>query len=94
MPCPSSFGKERIETVGIISGGAPHELEQAIEQKLDLYITGEASHVIYHQALENSINVICGGHYNTEVWGCRLLADKCAADTGLKTMFIDNPTGL
>ncbi len=88
------FGKKKILKAGIIAGGAPHEIDQAIEQQLDLYITGDASHIMYHQALEGAVNVICGGHYNTEVWGCRLMAEKCAAETGLATEFLSSPTGL
>lgn len=88
------FGPEQIERVGIISGGATHELAQALDEGLDLYITGDASHVMYHQALEGKINVIAGGHYNTEVWGVKNLSEKCGLDTRLETAFIDNPTGL
>jgi len=88
------FGPEEINTVAVISGGAALELEQAIQAKADLYITGEASHSMYHQALEAGINVIAGGHYNTETWGVKLLKEKCAADTEIETVFIDSPTGL
>jgi putative NIF3 family GTP cyclohydrolase 1 type 2 len=88
------FGPEKINRVGIISGGATRELAQALDAELDLYITGEVSHEMYHQALEGRINVIAGGHYNTEVWGVKNLSEKCAGDTGLETEFIDNPTGL
>jgi dinuclear metal center YbgI/SA1388 family protein len=92
--CLLPFGPERISSVGIVAGGAAHEIEQALQEKLDLYITGEASHVMYHAALEGKMNVIAGGHYNTEIWGVKLLAEKCARETGVVTQFIDNPTGL
>ena len=69
-------------------------MEQAIEENLDLYITGDASHSIYHTCLEQGINVIFGGHYQTEVWGVKLLSRRLSADTGLATTFIDIPTGL
>jgi dinuclear metal center YbgI/SA1388 family protein len=88
------FGKQKISTVGLVSGGAPFEVEQAIEENLDLYITGDASHSIYHTCLEQGINVIFGGHYQTEVWGVKLLSRRLSADTGLATTFIDIPTGL
>lgn len=88
------FGPEKIRTAAIISGGATHEIGQAIGAGVDLYITGEASHVMYHQALEAKINVIAGGHYNTEVWGVKLLAEKLTADTGIPAEFTDGPTGL
>jgi dinuclear metal center YbgI/SA1388 family protein len=88
------FGKERIKTVAIISGDAPFELLQAINENIDLYITGESSHVLYHTALEAGINVIFGGHYATEVYGVKLLAQKVAKELSLETVFIDVPTGL
>jgi dinuclear metal center YbgI/SA1388 family protein len=88
------FGKESIETVGIVSGGAPYQVEDAIADGLDLYITGDASHGIYHQCLEAGINVIFGGHYSTETWGVRLLSDKFSRETGVPSFFIDVPTGL
>lgn len=88
------FGKPQIRTVGLVSGGATYEVQQAIDQGLDLYITGDASHTVYHAALEAGINVIFGGHYATETWGVRLLSDKLAKETGLSTVFIDLPTGL
>ncbi len=88
------FGKAEVTTVGLVSGGAPQEVSDAIAEGLDLYITGDADHTIYHQALEAGINVISGGHYATETWGVRLLAAHVKNETGLSTVFLDLPTGL
>lgn len=88
------FGPEAIRRVGIVSGGAADEALQAIEEKLDLFITGEASHTVYHACLEGRINVIFGGHYLTEVWGVKLLSEKLQAESGLEAVFLDIPTGL
>jgi putative NIF3 family GTP cyclohydrolase 1 type 2 len=88
------FGPERVESVGIVSGGAPRDVLQAIEQQLDLYITGEPAHEVYHHCLEAGINVIFGGHYRTEIWGVQALGQRCAEDLHLETTFIDLPTGL
>lgn len=88
------FGPGEIRTVGIISGGAPHEVDQAIEQGLDLYITGDANHVVYHRCREARINAIFGGHYATEIWGVQRMAERVAADTSLETTFLDIPTGM
>ena len=68
--------------------------DKAIEENVDLYLTGESSHAIYHTALEAGINVIFGGHYATEVYGVKLLADKVFKELSLETVFIDVPTGL
>jgi putative NIF3 family GTP cyclohydrolase 1 type 2 len=90
-----AFGPKEIRSVGLISGGAPYEVNQAIDEGLDLYITGDAQHAVYHSALEAGINVIFGGHYATETWGVRLLAEKFANDfDSADHVFIDQPTGL
>ena len=88
------FGPAEIRTVGIVSGGATMEVLQAIDENLDLFVTGDADHTVYHTALEAGINVIFGGHYATETWGVRLLAQRLKQDTGLETQFLDLPTGL
>ena len=88
------FGPEETRTVGIVSGGAAGSVSEAIGQGLDLYLTGDALHQVYHLCLEEGINLICGGHYQTEVWGARLVAQKLTADTGIETFFVDVPTGL
>ena len=88
------FGKPEVLSVGLVSGGATQEVSDAIAEGLDLYITGDADHTIYHQALEAEINVISGGHYATETWGVRLLAAHLQKETGVSTVFVDLPTGL
>ena len=88
------FGSDQVRSVGLISGGAPFEVVQAIEAGLDLYITGDANHVVYHIAQEAGINVIFGGHYATETWGVRAVGQRFAAEFGLEHQFIDVPTGL
>ena len=88
------FGSAVINSIAVVSGGAADDVYQAMAEDVDLYITGDASHQIYHPCLENGINLICGGHYHTETWGVRLLSERTAADTGLETVFIDVPTGL
>lgn len=88
------FGPEKIKTAGVISGGAPYEISQAIAGELDIYITGETSHSIYHLAQESGINVLFGGHYQTEIFGVKAMAEKIAAELNLDTFFVDVPTGL
>ncbi|MDR2398054.1 MAG: Nif3-like dinuclear metal center hexameric protein [Spirochaetaceae bacterium] len=89
-----AFGKTRSETCAVISGGAAKESLQAIAEGLDLYVTGEASHQVYHEAQESRLNLIAGGHYATEVWGVRKIMEQCALTLPLETEFIDLPTGL
>jgi dinuclear metal center YbgI/SA1388 family protein len=88
------FGPKGIQNIAVVSGGGANDVYQAIEEDADLYITGDASHQIYHSCLENRINLICGGHYHTETWGVRLLSERASSDLGIETVFIDVPTGL
>ncbi len=89
-----SLGKEKIKTVGIISGGASDDVTDAIEQGLDCYITGEFAHEDYHLAREMGINVIGGGHYETETVGVSLVMEKVEKELGIECIFVDVPTNL
>ncbi|GHV77543.1 GTP cyclohydrolase 1 type 2 [Spirochaetia bacterium] len=88
------FGKRESRSCAVISGGAADEALQALDEGIDLYVTGEMSHQVYHQALEGHLNMIAGGHYSTEVWGVRRVMEHCAAQLNLDVEFIDAPTGL
>ncbi|MCL1815669.1 MAG: Nif3-like dinuclear metal center hexameric protein [Treponema sp.] len=88
------FGRSINESCAVISGGASREAMQALEEEVDLYITGEIGHSVYHPAMEGSLNMIAGGHYSTEVWGVRKVMAECANQLNIDTEFIDIPTGL
>ena len=88
------FGKEKNLTGAVITGGGEHDVSDAIDEDVDLYITGDAAHVVYHTCLENKINMISAGHYRTEVYGVKNMAKKVSEELALKTVFIDVPTGL
>ncbi|MCA1949011.1 MAG: Nif3-like dinuclear metal center hexameric protein [Treponema sp.] len=88
------FGKKEIRSCAVVSGGAAMEAFQAVDECLDLYITGESSHSVYHYAIEGKLNMIAGGHYSTEVWGVRRVMEKLANETSLEVEFLDIPTGL
>lgn len=88
------FGKKDIRTVAIISGGAGNDFAQAVAAGADAYITGEVSHETFHPIAESGINVIAGGHYQTETVGINLVRAKLEKDCGVQTVFIDLPTRL
>lgn len=88
------FGKPLVQKVAVISGGAGADFTQAVAAGADAYITGEVSHEDFHPIAESGINVIAGGHYQTETVGVKLVRQKLEADCGLETLFIDLPTGL
>ncbi len=93
-PVVLPFGPEKALRAAIISGGAGEDVEQAIAAGADLYITGEIGHENYHTAREHGISVIGGGHYRSETGGVAAVAAHIGAETGIRTVFIDVPTGL
>ena len=88
------FGKKECLTAAVVSGGGSENVRDAVVEGVDLFITGEGSHFVYHECLEAKLNMIAGGHYSTEVWGVRAVMAHCAAELGIETEFIDIPTGL
>ena len=92
------FGKKEIYSAAIVSGGASTNAREAIMDGVDLFITGESSHSVYHDCLEGKLNMIAGGHYCTEVWGLHSVMRHCKQELGsnyhIETDFIDVPTGL
>jgi dinuclear metal center YbgI/SA1388 family protein len=87
------FGKEKVKKVGVVSGGAPSIVNEAVE-KVDVFVTGEASHTVYHTAKEAKVNVIFAGHYATETLGVKAIAEVLKKEFCVETVFIDLPTGL
>ena len=63
-------------------------------ENLDAYITGEVCHELFHYIKENKINVIAGGHYQTETVGVNSVMTKMMREKKLEAEFIDIPTGL
>ena len=88
------FGKEEISTVGIISGGAAGDVFQAMDAGLDSFITGECSHELYHTLKESGMNMISGGHYQSEVFGVKAVGRYLSKEFGIETVFIDRKTAL
>jgi len=88
------FGKKEIRRVAIISGGAGDDFDQAVRAGADAFITGEVGHEQFHEIEESGINVIAGGHYQTETVGVRLMMERVSKELALETVFIDIPTGM
>jgi dinuclear metal center YbgI/SA1388 family protein len=87
------FGPGTVQKVGIVSGGAGPLVSQAADAGVDVYLTGEVSHIAYHEARELGVNVVYGGHYGTETAGLKSLAEHLSDRFGLETIFLDLSTG-
>jgi putative NIF3 family GTP cyclohydrolase 1 type 2 len=65
-------GPKVCRRIGIVTGGFG-ELEQVVEAGLDTLITGEADYPTEVKARELGINLILGGHRETETFGALAL---------------------
>ena len=83
------YGPETISQVGIISGGAQKEFQQAVAAGLDLYLTGEVSEHIMYYAQEEHIHFVSAGHYATERYGIQALGALLRNKFDLDVTFID-----
>jgi dinuclear metal center YbgI/SA1388 family protein len=84
-------GPERIRTLGIVSGAAGNSLSEAIELKLDAFLTGEPKEHVMAQARESGVHFVAAGHYATETFGIRRLGELVAERFGVRHVFIDIP---
>jgi dinuclear metal center YbgI/SA1388 family protein len=91
QPIAYDFGKEHISKIGIVSGGAPGMIYQAIDENIDLFLTGETTEFIQELAREAGINFISAGHYNTEKLGVQAVAKLLKKQFDVNTVFIDVP---
>ncbi len=78
----------------MLTGGGGSYASEASEAGLDALVTGEGSHHTYFDASEGGLNLYYGGHYATETWGVRALAEHVGKRYGLEWEFLDQPTGL
>ena len=72
--------------IGICSGGAGEFAEEAKNLGCDLYVTGEASWGDVIEAENCGMEMICAGHYETEVFGVRALAQAMKKALKLRTV--------
>ena len=87
-------GPTVCKKIGVVTGGAGNELKQAAAEGVDTFITGEGAHWTYGVAEELGINVLYGGHYATETFGVKALAEDLSRKFKVPWQFLDHPTGL
>jgi dinuclear metal center YbgI/SA1388 family protein len=84
-------GPETIERVAVITGGGARLVRDAAAEGYDAYVTGEPAEPTLHQARELGIHFLAGGHYATETFGIKALAEKLAERFDLEWEFVDVP---
>ena len=74
------------QLIGICSGGAGEFAEEAKRLGCGLYVTGEASWGDVIAAENCGMEMICAGHYETEVFGIRAVAKAMGKALKVKTV--------
>ncbi len=86
-----AYGPQEIRTIGIISGGAQKNVNQAVAEGLDLFLTGEVSEHILNYVKEEGIHFVAAGHYATERFGVLALGSHLAERFDIEVEFVDIP---
>src|SRR5947209_18559494 len=89
-----NFGPKETSRIGIVTGGAGSEIYRVTQEKIDMFITGEAPHWAAVAAAELGIHLLLGGHYATETFGVNAMAVRLSKKFSVPWSFIDFPTGL
>ncbi len=90
-PMVFDSGPEKIKRFGVVTGGAGDLFHQAIDEGLDLYITGEPYEPARALCRETGTNFIALGHHNSEKTGVIALAGWLEKKFRIQTRFIDVP---
>ncbi|MBR1583334.1 MAG: Nif3-like dinuclear metal center hexameric protein [Spirochaetales bacterium] len=83
-----------FRTVAIVSGGGANDVYAAMDENLDLLITGESSYTTINDCNEGNMSMLCLGHYETETFGVKAVMEMVKSELGLEACFIDIPLGL
>jgi len=85
-----NFGnKEEIYSVSFVSGGGWDALEEGKDGNFDMHFTGEVAHQHLTRAKDIGQSLVVAGHYETEVYGVRSLAEHLKDKFEVKVVFLD-----
>ncbi len=96
LPAPArhlGYGPDTIRHIGVVSGGAPHLLEEAARRGAEAFITGELAEYVPRTAEELGVHAFAMGHYNSERFGVMMLGDRLSEVFDLPVRFfeVENP---
>ena len=90
-PLVFDAGPDPVRTIGIVSGGGASDLDTAIAEDLDAFVTGEPREPTMSTAREAGIHFLAAGHYATETFGVRRLGELLEERFGVRHVFVDVP---
>jgi dinuclear metal center YbgI/SA1388 family protein len=85
-------GPAAIERVAVITGGAAKLFPQVAALGYDAFVSGEPAEPTLHAARELGTHFLAGGHYATETFGIKALAERIAERFEIDWEFLDLPT--
>jgi dinuclear metal center YbgI/SA1388 family protein len=87
-------GPGTCSRIGVLTGAGGAELKIAAQEGVDTFITGEGPHWTQGAAEDLGMNVFYGGHYATETFGVKALAQVLSKQFHIPWLFLDHPSGL
>lgn len=89
QPLHIAGNDQPISRLAWCTGAAQNYIEDAIDHKVDAYISGEISEYTTHIAKEAGIHYFAAGHHATERYGIKALGEHLAEVFAIKNHFID-----
>ncbi len=78
---------KNVNTVGVCGGAGSDFVSEAKAQGADAFLTGEAKHHEFLDAVQNGISLICAGHFETEIISVMPLAKRLQEHFGTVRVF-------
>lgn len=88
------YGSERAEQIAILTGSGQSAIDQLRANNIDTLITGELRQHHFNMAQELGLNLYPCGHYATETFGVKALAEKVSKQFDIDWCFIETPCPL
>ncbi|MBR1608368.1 MAG: Nif3-like dinuclear metal center hexameric protein [Kiritimatiellae bacterium] len=82
-------GRGEVRTACVVSGGGADEFPQACDAGIDCFLTGEIGLKDWNALLAQPIDFAAAGHYATERFGPRAVAEWIAGKFGIEAEFVD-----
>lgn len=88
------YGSVQPKRIGILTGSGQSAVPHLLENDIDTLITGELRQHHFNMAQELGLNLYPCGHYATEIFGVKALAEEVAQKFQLPWVFLEQPCPL
>jgi dinuclear metal center YbgI/SA1388 family protein len=85
-------GPDEVRRIAVCSGGGPRYLREAVALGCDAFITGDLFEPAEMWSRELNVHLLAAGHYATEVFGVKALAELLNQTRDCSAMFVDLST--